>query len=84
MSLWDEFLLTPSHHSRFIQTFKYCSFTSSLSIFLQLKNNENSEEVRDSGASVLWTFGVPAIGLVKCRDVYLCGKHSFPRNGIKF
>lgn len=43
MSLWVKLLLFPSHHSRLNQTLEYCSFTSNPSIFLQLKNNENSE-----------------------------------------
>ena len=74
MRLWDELLLIPTllppphHHSWFTQTLEYCFFTSNPSIFLQLKNNENSEGVRDSGAIFLWTFTILAIDLVKCRD----------------
>lgn len=71
MGLWYELLLIPSHHSWFIQTLKYCFFTSSPSIFLKLKNNENSEKVRDSEAGLFVI--VPAIDLVKCRDV--CVRH---------
>ena len=53
MSLWVKLLLFPSHHSRLNQTLEYCSFTSNPSIFLQLKNNENSGGVRDLEASLL-------------------------------
>lgn len=48
MRLWDE-LLIPSHCSWLIQISEYCSFTSNPGIFLQLKNNENSEDLEIQG-----------------------------------